>query len=83
MTRCAGSAWSVFPPRWSRLRTATTVDGAEPRIDIAQRVRPALTLLLEEGAPRVIVEENGVPVGFLDLAAIQRASVPRVDGNAA
>jgi len=60
-----------------------TVDGAEPRINIAQRVRPALTCLLEEGVPRVIVEDNGVPVGFLDLAAIQRASVPRVADNAA
>ena len=59
------------------------VDGSEPRIDIGQRLRPALVHLLEGGAPRVIVEENGVPVGFLDLPAIQRASVPRVEGNVA
>ncbi|MEZ4561437.1 MAG: ABC transporter ATP-binding protein [Thermomicrobiales bacterium] len=59
------------------------VGDIEPRISIAERVRPALTLLLEAGAPRVIVEEQGVPVGFLDLAAIQRASVPRVAGSAA
>ena len=65
------------------LADASTVDGGEPRINITERVRPALTLLLEEGAPRVIVEDNGMPVGFLDLAAIQRASVPRIDGNAA
>lgn len=65
------------------LEAGASIDGREPRIDIEQRVRPALTLLLEGGAPRVIVEEHGVPVGFLDLAAIQRASVPRIDGNAA
>ncbi len=72
-----------IPAAMVPLGNGVRVEGAEPRIDIAQRVRPALTLLLEEGAPRVIVEENGVPVGFLDLAAIQRASVPRVDGSAA
>ncbi len=72
-----------IPAAMVPLADGATVEGAEPRINITQRVRPALTLLLEEGAPRVIVEENGVPVGFLDLAAIQRASVPRVEGSAA
>jgi osmoprotectant transport system ATP-binding protein len=72
-----------IPAAMVPLADGATVDGAEPRINIAQRVRPALTLLLERGAPRVIVEENGVPVGFLDLAAIQHASVPRVEGNPA
>lgn len=72
-----------IPAAMVPLADGATVAGAEPRINIAQRVRPALTLLLERGAPRVIVEENGVPVGFLDLAAIQRASVPRVGGHAA
>ncbi|MDQ2654792.1 MAG: ABC transporter ATP-binding protein [Chloroflexota bacterium] len=72
-----------IPAAMVPLADGATVEGAEPRINITQRVRPALTLLLEEGAPRVIVEENGVPVGFLDLAAIQRASVPRIEGNAA
>jgi osmoprotectant transport system ATP-binding protein len=72
-----------IPAAMVPLIDGSLVDGGEPRINISERVRPALTLLLEEGAPRVIVEENGVPVGFLDLAAIQRASVPRIAGNAA
>ena len=72
-----------IPAAMVPLAEGNKVEGAEPRINIAERVRPALTLLLEGGAPRVIVEDGGVPVGFLDLAAIQRASVPRVDGNAA
>ena len=72
-----------IPAAMVPLAEGLRVEGAEPRINIAERVRPALTLLLEGGAPRVIVEDGGVPVGFLDLAAIQRASVPRVDGNAA
>ena len=72
-----------IPAAMVPLAEGLRVEGAEPRINIAERVRPALTLLLEGGAPRVIVEDGGNPVGFLDLAAIQRASVPRVDGNAA
>jgi osmoprotectant transport system ATP-binding protein len=72
-----------IPAAMVPLQDGAIVDVAEPRIDVGERVRPALTLLLEEGAPRVVVEANGVPVGFLDLAAIQRASVPRIDGNAA
>ena len=72
-----------IPAAMVPLAEGNKVEGAEPRINIAERVRPALTLLLEGGAPRVIVEDGGNPVGFLDLAAIQRASVPRVDGNAA
>jgi osmoprotectant transport system ATP-binding protein len=72
-----------IPAAMVPLGDSATVQGAEPRINISERVRPALTLLLEGGAPRVIVEENGVPVGFLDLAAIQRASVPRIAGDAA
>ena len=72
-----------IPAAMVSLPAGATVDGVEPRINISERVRPALTLLLEGGAPRVIVEDHGVPVGFLDLAAIQRASVPRVDGHAA
>ncbi|MFN8675885.1 MAG: ABC transporter ATP-binding protein [Thermomicrobiales bacterium] len=69
-----------IPAAMVPLADGATVAAVEPRISIAERVRPALTLLLEEGVPRVIVEENGVPVGFLDLAAIQRASVPHVVG---
>ena len=72
-----------IPAAMVPLAEGNKVEGGEPRINIAERVRPALTLLLEGGAPRVIVEDGGNPVGFLDLAAIQRASVPRVDGNAA
>ena len=69
-----------IPAAMVPLADGATVAAVEPRISIAERVRPALTLLLEEGVPRVIVEESGVPVGFLDLAAIQRASVPHVAG---
>jgi osmoprotectant transport system ATP-binding protein len=72
-----------IPAAMVPLGDGKAVDADEPRINIAERVRPALTLLLEHGEPRVIVEDQGVPVGYLDLAAIQRASVPRVDGNAA
>ncbi|MFT4040130.1 MAG: ABC transporter ATP-binding protein [Thermomicrobiales bacterium] len=71
------------PAAMAPLRDGEPVGADEPRIGSAERVRPALTMLLEEGAGRVIVEENGVPVGFLDLAAIQRASVPRIAGDAA
>jgi hypothetical protein len=42
------------------------------------RVLHALNLLLESGAPRVIVRKNGAPIGYLDLGAVQAASVPRV-----
>ena len=55
---------------------------AEPAIDLPMRVRPALNLLLETGAPRLIVRMEGTPVGYLDLAAIQAASVPRVTATA-
>ena len=54
----------------------------EPVIDLPLRVRPALNLLLESGAPRLIVRDGGVPVGYLDLEAIQAASVPRVAAGA-
>jgi osmoprotectant transport system ATP-binding protein len=50
----------------------------EPAIDLPMRVRPALNLLLETGAPRLIVRENGQPAGVLDLPAIQAVSVPHV-----
>jgi osmoprotectant transport system ATP-binding protein len=56
---------------------------AEPAIDLPMRVRPALNLLLETGAPRLIVRMDGRPVGFLDLPAIQAVSVPHVAGRAA
>jgi osmoprotectant transport system ATP-binding protein len=52
----------------------------EPAIELPMRVRAALNLLLESGAPRLIVRDAGQPVGYLDLAAIQAASVPRVAG---
>ncbi len=38
-------------------------------------------MLLESGAPRVIVRDGGAPVGYLDLPAIQAVSVPHVAGN--
>lgn len=55
----------------------------EPSIALQQRVRPALNLLLESGAPRVIIRDAGQAVGYLDLAAIQRASVPQVAADGA
>jgi hypothetical protein len=45
------------------------------------RVRPVLSILLETGAPRVIVRDGGVQVGYLDLSAIQAVSIPQVAGN--
>ena len=54
----------------------------EPVIDLPLRVRPALNLLLESGQPRLIVRRDGVPVGSLDLEAIQAVSVPRVGSTA-
>jgi hypothetical protein len=45
------------------------------------RVRPVLSILLETGAPRVIVRDEGEPVGYLDLPAIQAVSIPQVVGN--
>jgi osmoprotectant transport system ATP-binding protein len=53
----------------------------EPAIDLPLRVRPVLSILLETGAPRVIVRDGGLPVGFLDLPAIQEVSIPQVVGN--
>lgn len=50
----------------------------EPAIDLPMRVQPALNVLLETGAPRLIVCENGQPVGALDLPAIQTVCVPHV-----
>ena len=55
----------------------------EPAIDLPMRVRPALSLLLETGAPRLIVRTEGKPVGYLDLPAIQAVSVPHVAAQAA
>jgi osmoprotectant transport system ATP-binding protein len=55
-----------------------TVAPDEPSIALQNRVRPALNLLLGTGAPRVIVRDDGQPVGYLDLPAIQAASVPQV-----
>jgi osmoprotectant transport system ATP-binding protein len=55
----------------------------EPAVDLPMRVRAALNLLLESGAPRLIVREGGQPVGYLDLPAIQAASVPRVTARGA
>ncbi|MCC7024440.1 MAG: ABC transporter ATP-binding protein [Thermomicrobiales bacterium] len=60
------------------LDAAEPVGPDEPVIDLPMRVRPALNLLLESGAPRVIVREGGVPVGYLDLPAVQAVSVPHV-----
>jgi len=46
-------------------------------------LRDALGLLLESGAPRVVVvDEDARPVGLLDLPAIQTASAPERDETA-
>jgi hypothetical protein len=59
-----------------------TIAPDEPVIDLPARLRHALSLLLESGAPRLIVREADQPVGYLDLPAIQAASIPRVTGGA-
>jgi osmoprotectant transport system ATP-binding protein len=61
-------------------REAVAAD--EPAVELPIRVLPVLNLLLETGAPRVIVREEGRPVGCLDLPAIQQASVPIVADTA-
>jgi osmoprotectant transport system ATP-binding protein len=49
----------------------------EPTVPRSARLRTALTTLLESHAPRVVVvDDDGRPVGTLDLRAIQRASIP-------
>jgi osmoprotectant transport system ATP-binding protein len=60
------------------LEAGEVVGPDEPAIDLPMRVRPALNLLLESGAPRIIVREGGVPVGYLDLPAVQAVSVPHI-----
>ncbi|MGH2615451.1 MAG: ABC transporter ATP-binding protein [Thermomicrobiales bacterium] len=50
----------------------------EITVDVPIRVRHVLSMLLESGAPRVIVRQDGVPVGYLDLPAIQAVSIPQV-----
>jgi osmoprotectant transport system ATP-binding protein len=63
------------------LEPGDTVNPEEPAIDLPMRVRPVLSILLETGAPRVIVRDGGEPVGYLDLPAIQAVSIPHVAGN--
>jgi osmoprotectant transport system ATP-binding protein len=58
-----------------------TVGADEPGIALPARVLQALNVLLESGAPRVIVREGGKPIGYLDLAAVQAASVPGIPGD--
>jgi osmoprotectant transport system ATP-binding protein len=60
------------------LPAGEAIGSTEPAVDLPVRLLPVLNLLIETGAPRVIVRENDVPVGYLDLAAVQAASVPRV-----
>lgn len=55
------------------------VRASEPTVAVSDRLRAALSALLESGAPRVVVvDADASPVGTLDLRAIQDASVPRV-----
>jgi osmoprotectant transport system ATP-binding protein len=63
------------------LEPGDSVSPDEPTIDLPMRVRPVLSILLETGAPRVIVRDEGEPVGYLDLPAIQAVSIPQVVGN--
>ncbi len=59
------------------------IDQAEPTVPRSARLRTALGVLLERGAPRVVVvDEDARPVGQVDLVAFQAASVPR-SGSAA
>ena len=44
----------------------------EPAVDLPIRVRPVLSMLLESGAPRVIVRDGAAtPVGISTSPAIQ------------
>jgi osmoprotectant transport system ATP-binding protein len=63
------------------LEPGGAISPEEPTIDLPMRVRPVLSILLETGAPRVIVRDAGEPVGYLDLPAIQAVSIPQVVGN--
>ena len=63
------------------LEPGDTIGRDEPAIDLPMRVRPILSMLLESGSPRVIVRDSGAPVGYVDLPAIQRVSIPRVAGD--
>ena len=63
------------------LEPGATVGPDEPAIELPVRVRPVLSMLLESGAPRVIVRDSGVPVGYLDLPSIQEVSVPQIAGD--
>jgi osmoprotectant transport system ATP-binding protein len=65
------------------LNSHEPVAADEPVIDLPMRLRPALNRLLESGASRLIVRDGGVPVGYLDLSAIQAASVPRIEAGRA
>jgi len=61
---------------------AGTATAAEPIVARSGRLRTALATLLESGATRVVVvDEDARPIGQLDLAAIQAASVPRPSGE--
>jgi osmoprotectant transport system ATP-binding protein len=60
------------------LKSGEAIGGDEPVLDLPVRVLPVLSLLLESGAPRVILRENGSPVGYLDLKGIQAATVPEI-----
>jgi len=50
----------------------------EPVLDLPVRVLAVLSQLLESGAPRVILRQDGHPAGYLDLKGIQAATVPQV-----
>ena len=64
------------------LEQGDAIGADEPAVDLPIRVRPVLSMLLESGAPRVIVRDGGVPVGYLDLPAIQEVSIPQIAGPA-
>jgi len=71
------SAAAVMSP----LEIGEVIAPVEPAIDLPIRVLPVLNQLLESGAPRIIIRDAGAPVGYLDLAAIQAASVPRIQAQ--
>ena len=70
------------PAAMRPLANGDAVAAAEPTVPRSARLRTALGVLLESGAPRVVVvDEDARPVGTLDLRAIQAASVPRTAGE--
>jgi osmoprotectant transport system ATP-binding protein len=63
---------AVTPIPLKRLRPLSGEDGAEPAVDAHGTLQDVLATMLREGTSRVVVRDNGTPIGVLtadDLAA--------------